>query len=178
MKIVKFLLATLLLALPLALVSAQDAAIAEETIGTFTIESSTGSFADDVLTLGELGDSAIWFFAFPTLRAGGYTPAELAADWAVENLEVEGALVLKNMTALVTVKVSNFDAVKNTVSFDVVVNEIVTTEEVKGGPEVPASFEDARLVLSLNKTFIQSLITGFNNRTEGTRSNKPCGAFC
>jgi len=173
----KALIAVMMLALPLVFVAAQETveAVPSDLNGTFAFNAASGSFADNILTLGDLSSKSVYFFSAPRLSATFYSPAEFAADWAVENLEASAMLVLDELTAVVNLKVMGFDSVNNTISFEVVsVEEIVTLEDMKGGPAIPAQFGDANLTIQLDAPLFTSLRNGYFDRSEGTRNTQKC----
>jgi hypothetical protein len=175
--LIKVMIAVMMLALPLAFVLAQETIepVSPNLSGTFSLTASSGSFADDVLTLGGLNNRSVYFFSSPRLSATFYTPAEFAADWAVQNAEASAVLVLDELTALVNLKIVNFDSVKNTISFEVVsIEEIVTLQEVKGGPAIPAQFGEANLTIKLDAALFTSLRDGYFQRSEDMRNTQKC----
>lgn len=162
---------TVVVLLSFIAVQAQDeVSIAEDLTGTFTVNVQEATFADDVLTIENVGTSVNWFTLIPELDGGFYAAANFFGDWGMENTPLKGVLTVGDITAIVEVTVQDLDTVNNTVSLGVVVDKIISTEEVKGGAVIPAAVTKGLLTLTYDATAMGSLQRGFFSRLNSTRA--------
>jgi hypothetical protein len=192
MKLVKFFMVLVVLALPLAFVNAQeDEEVVEAVLwsGSYVLTAESGSFVeadeDDTftLTLSDVSDNANWIVNLPDLASGFLSTLDLIAYWTFQpELTATALVTTENESILVTLSLINdeaYDVDAETLTFLATVSSITPFDpEVDASKvELPEEFEVVTLFINMDVEFAEGIAAGAVARSEGTR-NTGTSAAC
>ncbi|MDX2078820.1 MAG: hypothetical protein SFZ02_20470 [bacterium] len=196
MKLVKFFILLVILALPLSLVSAQDEGEDITWSGSYVVTAGSGSFVeadDDVftLTLNDVSEYTTWVVNLPDLTSGILTTQDLIAFWTFQpELTATAVLTTENESVLVTLALAEetaFDPEEGTLTFTAVVTSTnaFDPEIDDAKADLPEEFELVTVFINMDATFVEGITAGMVARNEGTRANTsqtctptPANNFC
>jgi hypothetical protein len=189
--VVRLMLVALLLvvALPLTSVSAQDnpedtLVAAPELSAVYYLSAASGSFADQgdgtyLLTLEGVGPEIVWLASYPGLRVYRLSTENLAINWGAgpEGLSADAVLETAGLNIQMLLSSPTYDATAGTQSYVASVVNIITVEDTKEPPELPATFDNAALSIAWTVEFENGLVAGIQVRYEGLRATpEECAA--
>jgi len=182
MKLVKFFILLVVLALPFSFVAAQEED-SEEILwsGSYIVTAESGSFEeteDDVftLTLNDVSKNTAWVVNLPDLASGVVTTQDLIAYWTFEPELIASALVTtENESVLVTLSLTEdtaFDPEEGTLVFTATVTSInaFDPDVDDSKADLPEEFELVTVFINMDVQFAEGIDAGATARSEGTRN--------
>lgn len=179
MKVLRFMMLLVILALPMVVVNAQEETAEEVWIGSYVITAESGSFveADDAFTLvlNDVSKYAPYVINLPQLSAGLLTTQDLIAFWTFQpELVANAVLTTENESVYVTLALADnmaYDVESQTLTFNATVVSIVPFDPDVDVTKVslPDEFEIATLFINMDATFAEGIALGAQARVTGTR---------
>ena len=170
------LILVLLASLSSVFIQADDEMI--EKSGAFTQHTDSGTFVDNgddtfTLTLNGIGENSAWLISAPN-KTAGLTPNIMYADlWNAvpDGMEASAVITTEEYLLLLTVSSPAFDMDTDAMSYVAVIDEIIYrgSEELKGDPEVPESFDEAAMFVLMDNAFLENWAAGAEAQLAGAR---------
>jgi hypothetical protein len=188
--VVRLMLVVVLLALAVPLFPAgaqdggeEDELLAPEMSAIYFQTADGGSFVDNgdgtyTLTLEGVGAEITWIMTEPTLAVQTINNTNFNAHWnAAEGLVTDAVLGIEGFNIHLTLSMPTYDEATGVQTFVATVNQIVPAVESKDEPELPMTFDSAKLSIAWTVDFQSGLVLGVNAMYEGMRATpEECAA--
>lgn len=197
MKSWKYIILLVILALPVAMIGAQEEEITEGEgfIGSYSVVAESGTFtAEDEgyrLVLNNVPRFVAWVVTTPDVSAGLMSTNDLIGFWSFQpELTATAVISTENENIYLTIGLIDADAydmTTGTLTFSAEVERIESLDSELEASKVklPDEFDFATLFITIDSAFVEGIEAGAILRSEGTRMtgtsntcipkpNKPC----
>jgi len=183
MKLLRFLMLVVILALPMLVVNAQDEVTeVAPSVGSYVLMAESGTFeeADDdmfTLVLNNVSSMAPWVISLPNLASGLLTTQDLIAFWTFQpELTATAVFTTENESAFLTLSLMSnfsFDPSEGTITFnaEVIAVNSFDPDVDDSKAELPEQFDSVVIFINIDDAFAEGIAAGAQARATGTRDN-------